>query len=159
MNISKQGKKLSAVDFSYLEELIKRKLPGGFKAFYLSSNGGIPEKDWWDSRDEYEPIRVKNFKSIAGYDRSEKSSTEFVEEYYKVMVSREVIPQGLLPFAADDGGNLFCMDIETGKICFYAIDAFDSDIPMALNQVKAIRYLASDFDAFVDGLLAEDEIG
>ena len=74
------------------------------------------------------------------------------------MVSKKVIPNTLLPFAIDDGGNFFCLDLTDGNICFYANDSFDSDSSYAANHAKAYRWLASSCDAFIKGLKDESEI-
>lgn len=47
-------------DLKLLENDIGHPLPEFFKDFYVEQNGGASDKDWWDSGDEYEPVRVKN---------------------------------------------------------------------------------------------------
>ncbi|MNR21585.1 hypothetical protein D3C85_1384950 [compost metagenome] len=68
------------------------------------------------------------------------------------MCERQVIPHTLLPFAVDDGGNFFCLDLLSGAVMFYAVDTFRSDVSMAANQVAAQKIIATSFEGFIEGL-------
>ena len=158
LQMSKSDPKVANSDLELLENEIRHALPENFKDFYLSHNGGVPDRDWWDSGDEYEPVRVKKFKAVAASGALDAAETRYLNGCFAVMVSKKVIPNTLLPFAIDDGGNFFCLDLTDGNICFYANDSFDSDSSYAANHAKAYRWLASSFDAFIKGLKDESEI-
>ena len=145
-------------DLGILESNIGQQLPEFFKDFYLKQNGGISDKDWWDSGDEYEPVRVKKFKSVAVSGADDAADTRLLGGCYVEMISKNVIPQTFMPFAIDDGVNFFCLDLTDGNVCFYATDSFDPENSFAANHAKAYRWLASSFDAFVEGLKDESEI-
>jgi len=158
LQMSKSDPKVSSSDLALLEDEIGHVLPESFKVFYLTHNGGVADRDWWDSGDEYEPVRVKKFKAVAASGALDAAETKYLNGCYAVMTSKGVIPETLLPFAIDDGGNFFCLDLIDSNVCFYATDSFGSDNSYATNHAKAYRWLASSFDAFVEGLKDESEI-
>ncbi|WP_164608620.1 SMI1/KNR4 family protein, partial [Pseudomonas viridiflava] len=71
------------------------------------------------------------------------------------MVAKTIIPKTLLPFAIDDGGNFFCLDLADGNVCFFATDSFDSELSAAANHAEAYRWLSNSFEEFVSGLKDE----
>ncbi|MGF6110226.1 SMI1/KNR4 family protein [Pseudomonas frederiksbergensis] len=145
-------------DLDLLENDIGHPLPEFFKDFYVEQNGGASDKDWWDSGDEYEPVRVKKFKSVAVSGADDAADTRFLGGCYNAMTSKDIIPQTLLPFAIDDGGNFFCLDLTDGNVCFYTTDSFDPESSFAANHAKAYRWLANSFDVFLKGLKDESDI-
>ncbi|WP_050585726.1 SMI1/KNR4 family protein [Pseudomonas syringae USA007] len=156
--LSKSDSTISDTELKYLESIVGRALPEAFKQFYIKHNGGVPNKDWWDSGDEYEPMRIKKFKSVA-YEKSvDAAETKFLGGCYISMTEKKVIPKTLLPFATDDGGNFFCLDLADGNICFYATDSFDPEKSIAVNQSEACRWLAKSFEVFIRDLKDETEI-
>lgn len=158
LQLSKSGSAINDSDLVELQKVIRHDLPSSFKAFFLKNNGGVPDRDWWDSGDEYEPIRLKKFKSVASAGADDAGETKYLGGCYLAMTSREVVPQTLLPFAIDDGGNFFCLDLSDGNVCFYAVDSFDSDSNFATNHARAYRWLAVSFQEFIDGLVDESEV-
>ncbi|MBF7142713.1 MULTISPECIES: SMI1/KNR4 family protein [Pseudomonas] len=159
MQILKSDVKIGLAEIRFFEDAIGYCLPEAFRNFYLKNNGGLPSKDWWDGSDEYDAVRVKKFKPLAGSRHVEEHNTAFIENCYLAMVKRNVIPKTLLPFAIDDGGNLFCLDLIEGNVCYYTIDSFDSDASIAVNQARACRWLEKSFQEFIENLKDEDDIG
>ncbi|WP_122455497.1 SMI1/KNR4 family protein [Pseudomonas viridiflava] len=151
----KSESKVGVAQIEELEAVVGQVLPASFKDFYMSCNGGVPSKDWWDSDDEYEPVRVKKFKAVAPLDAPDASETKFLGGCYVAMVAKTIIPKTLLPFAIDDGGNFFCLDLADGNVCFFATDSFDSELSAAANHAKAYRWLSNSFEEFVSGLKDE----
>ncbi|QGT84324.1 SMI1/KNR4 family protein [Pseudomonas coronafaciens] len=156
--LSKSDSTIGNSELEHLESVVGRSLSEAFKQFYIKHNGGIPNKDWWDSNDEYEPIRVKRFKAVASEISVDAADTKFLGGCYISMVKKEVIPKTLLPFAIDDGGNFFCLDLADGNVCFYATDSFDSEKSTAINQTEAYRWLAISFEKFVENLKDKTDI-
>ncbi|WP_164576464.1 SMI1/KNR4 family protein, partial [Pseudomonas viridiflava] len=64
----KSESKVGVAQIEELEAVVGQVLPASFKDFYMSCNGGVPNKDWWDIDDEYEPVRVKKCKAGAPLD-------------------------------------------------------------------------------------------
>ncbi|WP_044422852.1 SMI1/KNR4 family protein [Pseudomonas syringae group genomosp. 3] len=157
-NLSKCDPNASSLALSELESTIDHTLPDSFKEFYIKHNGGIPNKDWWDSDDDHEPLRVKRFKAVAPENLPDTNETRLLGGCYITMTEKDVIPKNLLPFAIDDGGNFFCLDLIKGAVGFYATDSFDSKSSIAINQAGAYRWLASSFEQFIAGLKDEGDI-
>jgi cell wall assembly regulator SMI1 len=158
LQMSKSDPKVASSDLESLENEVGHTLPEGFRIFYLAHDGGVADRDCWDSGDEYEPVRIKKVKAVAASGAFDAAETKYLSGCYAVMTSKNVIPKTLLPFATDDGGNFFCLDLPDGDVCFYATDSFDPNSSYAANHAKAYRWLASSFDAFVEGLKDESEI-
>ena len=152
IKLSRSESAIDVSDVEVLENQISTHFPDSFKQFFMTHNGGVPDRDWWDGDEENEAIRLKRFKAIARSDAQDASDTKYLGGCYKAMTGRKVIPATLLPFAIDDGGNFFCLDLVDGGVCFYAADCFDSDLTITENQLNAYRWLAQTFDAFVSGL-------
>ncbi|MBO9551033.1 SMI1/KNR4 family protein [Pseudomonas sp.] len=158
IKLSRSESAIEVSDVEVLESQVSTHLPDSFKQFFLKHNGGVPDRDWWDGDDENEAIRLKRFKAIARSDAQDASDTKYLGGCYMAMTGRKVIPATLLPFAIDDGGNFFCLDLVDGGVCFYATDSFDSDLTITENQLNAYRWLAETFDAFVSGLKHESDV-
>nr|WP_280634420.1 SMI1/KNR4 family protein [Pseudomonas eucalypticola] len=121
---------------------------------YLNYNGGVlPEKSWVVTDDGYDPMQIADFKFIAK--DVDSAGTEDILGCYQFMLMRDVIPHTLLPFAVDDGGNFFCLDMLNGTVQFYATDAFRPDRSSAANHLAAQKILASSFSVFLDNLELE----
>jgi hypothetical protein len=146
------AEKLSAGDIEALEGLVKYRLPEGFKDFYLKSNGGVPERSWVVTDDDYEPLQIVDFKCIAKRTAVDFSDTGYIGGCYSAMLSRNVIPSILLPFGSDDGGNFFCLDLIRGAVVFYAVDIFRPEFSSAANHLAAQRVVAPSFLSLLDGL-------
>jgi cell wall assembly regulator SMI1 len=158
LKLFKSEPNIDEADLESLEAGISYPLPSSFKDFYLSNNGGVSDKDWWEKDDGYEPVRLKKFKAVAKIGAIDAAETKFLGGCYAVMTAKEVIPKTLLPFANDDGGNFFCLDLADGNVCFYATDSFDSDCSLATNHARAYRWLAKSFGDFIEGLKDESEV-
>lgn len=148
-------KEIERSSIAGLEKLVGFKLPASFVQLYLKSNGGIPSRSWVVTEDGYEPMQISDFKTIFFEGAENASDTGFIEGCYKLMCERHVIPHTLLPFATDDGGNFFCLDMLNGCVVFYAVDTFREDVSMAANQIAAQRMVAKSFDQFIAELEEE----
>ncbi|QJI39408.1 SMI1/KNR4 family protein [Pseudomonas sp. ADAK2] len=146
------GLQLKSADISRLEKDIGFSLPSAFKALYFVSNGGVPNCSWVITDDGYDPMQVADFKNVYADGAGNPDDTQFIGGCYKLMCERQIIPHTLLPFAVDDGGNFFCLDLLSGAVMFYAVDTFRSDVSMAANQVAAQKIIAISFEGFIEGL-------
>lgn len=142
-------KKLELFSIAVLESSIGFKLPASFVKLYLGFNGGIPSSSWVATDDGHESVQISDFKPIFFDGAENASGTGFIEGCYKLMCERQVIPHTLLPFATDDGGNFFCLDMLNGSVVFYAVDTFREEVSMAANQIAAQRMVAKSFDQFI----------
>ena len=140
---------ITAADLDHLESIIGKKLPLPFRIHYLKYNGGTPERTYWQSEDFEGPVEVSVFKSIV-------DSESTVLSTYQLMLKKKVLPPHLLPFANDWGGNFFCLNLDTGAISYFTIDAFDSDRSPEENHAESETPVCSNFLRFVQGLIDED---
>ncbi|WP_268796879.1 SMI1/KNR4 family protein [Pseudomonas huanghezhanensis] len=150
-------KEIEPSSIATLEKAVGFKLPASFIELYLKFNGGIPNRSWVVTEDGYEPMQISDFKPICFDGAENASDTGFIEGCYKLMCERQVIPHTLLPFAVDDGGNFFCLDMLNGSVVFYAVDTFREEVSMAANQIAAQRMVAKSFDQFITELEEEPQ--
>ncbi|MCY1461963.1 hypothetical protein D9M71_796840 [compost metagenome] len=101
---------------------------------------------------------MKQFKAIARSSAPDATETKYIGGCYLLMTKRQVIPVTILPFAIDDGGNFFCLDMVDGAVCFFATDTYDFDLTPSENHVNAYRRLADSFEDFLSGLKDESEV-
>lgn len=117
-------------------------VPASYQDFMLSNNGGSPSPDVFKSSEDDTGLLVHQFYSI-------KYGDLLVENLLKIYhdLGR---PDYLLPFASDEGGNHFCINLKegaSGEICMFYTDGA-SDVPIPI---------ASSFDAFLAGITEPDE--
>lgn len=74
------------------------------------------------------------------------------------MISRQVIPNSLIPFGNDWGGNFFCINKNDDSVVFYAVDAFDDELSLEDNHNNLQRKLAPTFEEFITSLRSENEL-
>lgn len=104
-------KKVEKGELEELEELLGERLPQEIKEHYIKYNGGYPKfsKHTDIEGEEYE---VNYFLTVKGY-RGISSVKELL---------RDVIPTRLIPFADEEGGDLFCISVrgeDIGEIYYY----------------------------------------
>jgi cell wall assembly regulator SMI1 len=149
-------KQLTADDIRGAESEVGLPFPADFKQHYLRYNGGIPALPCYPATEEWEPLEVSTFFPIKYHAAENDAKRTLVEGKYNFMRERDVIPEGLLPFAGDHGGNFFCLDLKNGGVYFFATDAFDPELSMEENQEKAKRWLSNSFEEFLS-LLTDEE--
>ena len=122
--------------------------PPEIKKHYLTYNGGCPKR--YVLRRDANTYVVQEFLPIK-YGRDEQLLLE--DAYRDLVRDRHVIPQYLIPFAIDPGGDFFCFSTrheDLGAIFFfqgeYALD----------KPERSVDYLASSFADFVEHLEPDD---
>ncbi|MBK1645182.1 hypothetical protein CKO25_11100 [Thiocapsa imhoffii] len=130
------------------EEEINLKLPSDYKKFLLRTNGGYPEKGAFMidfGHDRIQIGHVNYFLSI--YDGEHSNLVDYVKTY------TERLPEGLLPVAYDDQGNLVVLKINgenKGKVYFWDHDqeGYDDYDP----EKPEMGFVADNFDKFISEL-------
>lgn len=46
-------------------------------SFYMTHNGGVADRDWWGSSDEYESVRVKKFNAVTACGVSDADESKY----------------------------------------------------------------------------------
>jgi cell wall assembly regulator SMI1 len=142
---------IAMADFDALEQALGRPLPEAFKQHYLRYNGGAPSDTQVPGDSVWEPTEVAMFNSIKFPLPGQGASSEMLH-HYQAMVAKQLIPDVVLPFAWDPGGNLFVLDLRTASVAYYPTDMFDPALDAAGNFAKAQRTVATSFEQFLHNL-------
>lgn len=134
-------------DIRALEQMYGFKFPEDVVAHYLQYNGGYPEKSLFiKNEDEYVVnyfIPVKN-DEIDGMSLGET-----------LRIVSDILPKGLVPFADDESGNLFCFSARPDD--FGTIYYFDHEFDYGENPSDHIDYLSESIISFINSLAIYDE--
>jgi hypothetical protein len=144
----KCGPKLTQKDLERFEKEVGLRLPPSFRAHYVESNGGIPTRRYYVTAkgDEYEVASFRRIKHRAKYE-------PLINETYEMLaIQRGIVPRRLLPFAADSGGDLYCMDMKTETIWVWAADDYKKG-----NPESAATRIAPSLASFIEGMVTEPE--
>ena len=149
LRFSSASVKLTDADVQAVAAQVGGHLPADVAAHYVATNGGAPSNAYWPQKDR-ECIWIQRFLPM----RDAQGKGRTLEETYAFLRGRDLIPEGLVPFAIDFGGNYLAFD-KSGKIYFYAIDAWDEDRSNAQNQRRAKRRLCDSLTELLEGLVPE----
>ncbi|WP_434041167.1 MULTISPECIES: SMI1/KNR4 family protein [Sorangium] len=140
--IENHGPKIFDVDVSNIERRLGAVLPDQYRRFLLACNGGSPTPDTVD---------VEGFSGAStdiqiffGIGRIIQSSNLD----WNLTVLAERLEEGMLPIAADSGGNVFCLALQGHR----RGSVFYCDLEPVFGNLAATPQLfqvASDFDAFM----------
>ena len=150
---SKIGPAITQSDIRKLESDLGIRLPEAMRSHYLQFNGGTPNLDWFPMTDDWDAIWIHKFLPIATRDGEEST----IQSVYARVAGNTGYPRSLVPFAIDPGGNLFCVDTDSGAIHYWLTDTYDEALTDAENRLKADRHLIDSFDQFVTSLVSENE--
>lgn len=148
----KCDKAIAAADLDALESKTGFALPEDFRAHYLASNGGVPERAWWDSLDENPPCQVTEFKAVR------PAAKNGLEHYALSLRDKYQLPDTFFPFAANAAAGCFCLDSKTGGVFHVLFENIDPDKSPEENNRKSNRKLSRSFREFVKGLVSEKEL-
>ena len=151
-------KSVTKSDIDEIERKLNYNFEDIFIAHYLQFNGGTPSNSCWCSDDEFEPIEISRFKSFKYNEVSGGSDNALIECCYFNMLMKAVIPDNLIPFGIDWGGNFFCVNKNDNSIVFYSVDSFDDELSLKDNHKYAQRYLTHSFGDFIGHLINENEL-
>jgi len=136
-------KPISNDDLNAAEVAMGLIIPNDLRLHYLKYNGGSPVKTAFPLDDDYYvvrdffPIRY----GILGL------ATQTLEGTYFLV--NDVIPEGLLPFADDGAGNLFCYG--TAKANIHSIWHWNHEEDD--DPDWRLRLIAPSFQEFLEGLV------
>lgn len=144
MRFIETSKPINESDIERVEREFNINFPAEFKEHYLQYNGGYPEKDIyvWSGG---ERTTINTFSSI-----KEKRFTNLEEMYRDLVVLESYLPIGIIPFATDDGGNLFCISAreeDYGSVYYHNNDHYNIEM-----KGSALTLLDHSFKHFIDNL-------
>lgn len=131
-----------ASDLDAVENRFGFKFPQDVRDFYLTTNGGRPEKDRFVYGDQM--CTLHEFLPI----KHGKKSLTLESTLLRV---RSLLPDHLIPFAVDPGGDFFCFSTreeDLGAIYFYRMDCHDPS--------RAAKLLAPSLNAILGELLSKE---
>ncbi|XXT19203.1 SMI1/KNR4 family protein [Sorangium sp. So ce429] len=140
--IKNHGPSISDADISKLEQRLGAVLPEQYRQFLLEFNGGSPTPDTVDV--EGLLGTSTDVQIFFGIGRSVESS----DLDWNLTTLAERLEEGLLPIAADSGGNVFCLALRgrrRGNILYCDLQSVFGD----LEATPELFPVASNFDAFL----------
>ena len=135
-------------DLNNLEKRLHVKMPKAVREHFLTYNGGYPEKPVFVCEDG-DMYVVDYFIPI----KEEKGQN--VEKILKLLRDDKAIPDWLIPFADEEGGNLFCFSVresDSGSIYYY-----DHEFEYGDDPEEHVKYLAKSIDIFINSLIDDEE--
>jgi cell wall assembly regulator SMI1 len=133
---------LSQEDLQAAERAIGFGLPSDLRRHYLKWNGGIPRRDTHVDSDGIER-GVQEFIPIKHHPEGWTIENKILD----LVQTRKLIPDTLVPFAVDYGGNFFCVSREDQSVVYYAMDTW-----VDARKARPVR-IASSLEEFIDGLV------
>jgi cell wall assembly regulator SMI1 len=135
-------------DLLELEKRFDFKFPPSIRDHYLLYNGGYPEKSLLVGKNSKEYV-VDYFIPI----KNEKGQSLF--NILPLLNDEKIKPKWLIPFADEEGGNLFCFSIsekDNGAIYYY-----NHEFEYGENSENHIIYLSKSLPDFINSLVEYDE--
>jgi hypothetical protein len=148
MNVFKNSaQSLTGDVLSDVERRLGFRLPDDIRRQYLVCNGGIPEKRYYLTKQRIE-LGVTRFLP-SRYRTSPRSRT--LEEVVESLVhEKKLIPEHLLPFAENDGGDFYCLDRRDQSVVYYTMDD-------CLEPTIAAKRVADSLPKFINEMVTEEE--
>ena len=138
-------------DLDRIEQKFQVTIPQELREHYLAYNGGRPERTVFTGKDGEEyfvdlfiPVRER-------YKRPLEKRLELLR------ADDGVIPDWLIPFAEEGGGNLFCFSVresDPGAIYYY-----NHEFEYGEDPEEHITWLAESLTAFLNALTENEEDG
>lgn len=112
--------------------------------FYLSTNGGEPERYVLARPDIRVETSVTEFLPL----RSDRPGVLTAADVYRSeILERRLLPTSYFPFAVDGGGDFFYLDSDSERCVLYRHDTiFEKRIPLDVSLSDFIESLVSELD-------------
>jgi cell wall assembly regulator SMI1 len=141
---------LTDEDISDIEKKYKFTFPKDIREHYLTYNGGEPERCVFVDEDGDEYV-VQRFIPIKHKNKRGGGNLETTLDMLRV---DEILPNWLIPFAEEPGGDLFCFSVdedEEGAIYYWSHEYEYGEDPE-----EYVTYLAESLKEFIEAMV-EDE--
>lgn len=123
------------------------KIPAAVREHYLTYDGGYPESPFLQTKTAIHTMLAGLFQSAV-----EKA---VCRKILAILREDEAIPDWLIPFADEDGGNLFCFSVreaDCGAIYYY-----DHEFEYGENPEEHVTYLAESITTFINSLVGNED--
>ena len=145
MKFFETSKSITINDLVHVENEFNIKFSKAFKTHYLKYNGGFPKKNdyLWNNG---ETTRINTFLSI-----KYKGIVNLESTYKNLVLEENYLPEKILPFALDEGGNFFCVSFRDHDYdhTYYGND----DHYNINNNEEHLTLLTINFGLFIDHLI------
>ena len=131
-----------------VEALLGIILPHDLRSHFLKYNGGKPKPEYFQVDDDF--YMVRGFFSVK-YGIAGDPDLTFEKSYQRLS---NHIPEGLIPFADDAAGNLFCYSVNKESmhnIFFWEHEFYDDDD-------QGLRKLAPNLHVFLNGFAQDPDV-
>lgn len=145
------GKSLTKYDIEEAGGSINVIFPQDLVRLYLQYNGGEVdgEKYFYTDEDSDIDVSVRAFLPMK-YKRSEDDI--LLEDMYKIFaINKQLIPTSYIPFAIDEGGYPYCINIDDERIYIGYLEDYDG------SPESTIRLISHSLMKFINGLKTEEE--
>lgn len=139
--ISQTNRPVDEATIKRIEKRLKITFPEEIRQHYLTFNGGVPARTWFEN-DDFDTL-FGEFLPIVHGRRGDTVETVCED----LCIEQKVIPRFLVPFAADQGGDYFCFSVkadEPGAIYFFNGEHYD--------EPDACIRVADSLREFIEGL-------
>ncbi|MCL2310596.1 MAG: SMI1/KNR4 family protein [Proteobacteria bacterium] len=153
VNFTETERSLTDNDFTLVEQKLGVKLPHDFVAFYKLNNGGTPDKPvTHDFYEKMEDIEIRDFIPILYAEEFQDDPDFTLEGRAKEHWHKKEVPENLLPFAFDWGGNYICLGLPDGLIYYYVRDVWSENLSTEQNFLRNSTPIAPSFRHFIEHL-------
>jgi cell wall assembly regulator SMI1 len=142
MDLKNSASPITECEICLVEEQFRFKFPQALRDLYLLHNGGQPLKSRFTGR--LGPQTVHRLLPI------KHGSHTVVDSLQRLKIESSLLPDGLVPFAIDRGGNFFCFSISSDQ--FGAVYFLDMDHLKPEDPKSAVTWLAESVKSFFDCL-------
>ena len=121
-------------------------LPSDLRQHYLKYNGGRPAKNCFPFKSGLYEVRW--FFPV----KYGKRPTQTLEGVYSLV--NDVVPEGLIPFTDDSGGNLYCYSTAEAtkhSICYWDHEQYNT-------PSHGVTVIAPSLQAFLQGLVKDPDL-
>jgi len=140
------NKPISEADIDYVEQQFGFKFPKEIRSHFLEYNGGCPEKYVFKKDDTF--YVVQEFMTI----KYGNPDTSFETTIDDLKIKRKILPEHLVPFAVDPGGDYYCFSV--GKSDFGSIFIFRGEYSDDSN--RSTRFLSPNIFQFIESMIEEE---
>lgn len=147
--IRNAGAKIYDYDIQRMEKLLNVQLPDDYKSFLIRNNGGRPVPKYFLIGDP-KNRRVGQVLDFFGIDDPVESCR--LDWNYHVFSER--MPNGFFPIACEDGGNIICLAIDSGR--FGSVYYWDHNGETATRDMESVSKLSTTFNQFMENLFFAD---
>ncbi|WP_323756668.1 SMI1/KNR4 family protein [Roseivirga sp.] len=149
LNFFDQEQQLTNQQIGQIEKELSFKFPQEFRSHLLNYNGGRCDPNVFKFQENGKPAYSSIDWFLSVYD----GEYDNFKKYYTIYkIDEKRLPSNIVPIAHDPGGNLICLEIDTGRVFFWNHER-EVDYSISSDTDYSNLYLvANNFNEFLEGL-------